>query len=144
RQQNALQTSFIFTGTERAQQRIHLDLLVIPTKVFPRAAAHLSALIEKQTRGNYSVALLLHTPSQLRAVTSKNGFLFRNIMKQGWLLYAHPSWNAVHSGTGVYSLKASQVKKITARRLYNAQQLFQLEDFIPGVEGRHLRVSLLH
>ncbi|GGD84892.1 hypothetical protein [Planktosalinus lacus] len=143
RQQNGLQTSFIVPGTERAQQRIHLDLLVIPTKIPPRATTHLSALIEKQTRGRYNVSLLLHTPSQVRAATSKNGFLFHNILKQGRLLYAHPSWNAVHSDTRVYSLKASHVKKITTRRLYNAQQLFQLEDAITGVEGGHLRVSLM-
>tara|TARA_R110000850_G_scaffold218852_1_gene344379 strand:- start:7229 stop:8092 length:864 start_codon:yes stop_codon:yes gene_type:complete len=144
RQIKSIQKSFIFPGFDNQQQNLHLDLLVLSTHVPSNATADLSDLIYKFTGGRYRVTLLLHSPAQVKAASYKNGVLFHNIHKYGWLLQTH---TALIENPGLFTehkLCVQHVEKFTANRLYNAQKLFELEDAVQGVEGGLLRASLLH
>lgn len=144
RQKQKLQKSYIALCQTTCYQTIHLDLLVLSTQLPPNATADLSDLIYKQTEGRYRVTLLLHTPSQLKAATHKNGHLFQKVMHSGWLLQAQPGLSENNALTQPFSLCPRLIKKFAENRLFNAEKLFQLEDAVQGVEGGLLRASLLH
>ncbi len=121
-----------------------MDVLILSKVVHYNATADLSDLIYKQTKGRYRVTLLIHTPSQLKIATHKNGYLLHSILKTGWLLQTEIPLAELRDMVLPHRLSAGQVKKFTSSRLYHAQKLFTMEDTVQGIEGGVLRATLLH